>query len=128
MQPGQTVIRDHRRALIAVYLDTGSQARIRASSAGECSERTVGEAQDSYRNILRVHAMRQCLSVGVDRTYRPHQPLQQINRVDALVHQDAATIQLPGAAPRPAVVILLTAPPGNLRAAQYQPAKRALLC
>src|SRR5260370_30787060 len=71
--------------------------------------------------------MPQWVRVGVDRADWPQQPLQQINRVDPLIQQDAATIQCPGAAPGPAIVVLLRAPPGNLRVAKHQSAKRMLL-
>ena len=42
---------------------------------------------------------------------RPEAPLDQVHGVDALVHDRAAAVELPGAAPRAAVVIRLRAPP-----------------
>ena len=59
--------------------------------------------------------------------HRAHQPGQQIDAVDRLVHQGAAAVQFPGAAPGAAVVVLLGAVPLDVRVADCQSAEAALV-
>ena len=56
---------------------------------------------------------------------RPHQPGEQIDAVNRLVHQRAAAVERPGAAPRPAVVVLLRAKPFHVGIADREPAEAA---
>ena len=44
--------------------------------------------------------------LAADLDHRAHQPGEQIDAVDRLVHQRAAAVELPGAAPGAAVVVL----------------------
>src|SRR5699024_9644413 len=52
--------------------------------------------------------------VGEDLLDIAQQPQGQIHQVDALVHQGAAAVELPGAAPGAGVVVLLAAPQRHL--------------
>ena len=58
---------------------------------------------------------------------RSHQPREQIDAVDRLVHQGPAAIEFPGPPPRPAVVVRLRAPPGYNGVAEHQSTKSLLL-
>src|SRR5881275_2694957 len=110
-----------------MQLDAGTHSRIGTSRRSNCPQSSVGEAQDGDRHIFGLHAMHQGVRVRDDALDRTHQPLQQINGMDRLVHQDAATIQFPGPAPCSTVVVCLLTPPGYKRVAKYQSAKSLLL-
>ncbi len=71
--------------------------------------------------------MHQGIRVRVDAPDWSHQPLQQINGVDRLIHEHAATIKFPGTAPFATVVIRLRAPPGHSGVAKHQSTKSLLL-
>ena len=53
----------------------------------------------------------------------PHEPLQQIDIMNRLIHVSSAAVELPSAAPSAAVVILLCAPPLDVRIPQSEPAE-----
>ena len=61
--------------------------------------------------------------VGRDLHDRAHQPGEQIDAVNGLVHQRAAAVEFPGAAPGAAVVVGLRAKPLHVGIAQRQPAE-----
>ena len=62
---------------------------------------------------------------GLDRVDVAHQPLEQVDVVDRLVHQGTAAVEVPGPAPAARVVIRLGPPPLDVRVAQGQPAEPA---
>ena len=69
----------------------------------------------------------QTIGVGVDTLDGAHEPEEKIDGVDGLVHQGAAAVQLPRAAPSAPVVIRLRPVPFHVRVAHDDPAKPAFL-
>src|SRR2546421_8119009 len=106
-----------------MHLDAGTRSRIGISRRSNYPQGSVGEAQDGDSYIFGLHAMHQGVRVRADALDRTHQPLQQINGMDRLVHQYAAPIQLPGPAPCSTVIVRLRTPPGDKGVAQDQSAK-----
>ena len=73
-------------------------------------------------------SMRSWASVAVSAvivTTSPISQYEQVDVVDRLIHQRAAAVELPGPAPAAGVVILLGAPPLDVRIAQGEPAEAA---
>ena len=62
---------------------------------------------------------------GLDRVDVAHQPVEQVDVVDRLVHQGAAAVEVPGPAPAAGVVVLLGPPPLDVGVAQGQAAEPA---
>ena len=54
---------------------------------------------------------------------QPDQPLQQVDRVNALVHESAAAVELPRPFPTRRLIVALRSPPLDVSAAEGQPAE-----
>jgi hypothetical protein len=54
-----------------------------------------------------------------------HQPVEQVDIVNGLVHERAAAVEVPGAPPAARIVVLLGSPPLHVRVAQRQAAEPA---
>ena len=69
------------------------------------------ERNQRHRRILHLDIPHEMIRLRVHRNHRivPHQPQQEIHAVHALIHQRAASVQRPRAAPTRAVVIFLRA-------------------
>ena len=99
---------DHCRTGCSVDLYPFQVAGIRGGCRLDRSERAVFEAERGDGGILNFNPfMGQKPGDRGQLLHRPHQPEEQVDRVDRLIHQRAAAVERPGAAPAAAVVILL---------------------
>ncbi len=98
-----------------MHFQAGRKPRIGRRGAFDDAQCSTGETHDSYGRILDLKPlMRQKPGIGADLDHRTHNPLQQINRMDRLVHQRATAIERPCPAPCSGVIVGLRAPPAYL--------------
>ena len=123
--PGHDVFLLHRGAALgAVDLDPLQIAGIGGRAGLDHAQRAVGELERGHGRVLdRDPLVGQQARVGRDLDDRAHQPGEQVDAVDGLVHQRAAAVELPGAAPGAAVVIRLRAIPLHIGVAEREPAE-----
>ena len=122
----ELVVTQDRRALGAVDADLRREARGRPAGrrAREGRARPVGELDPAGGHVLDLHALvRHQPRRGGDAAHRTHQPEQQVDGVDALVHERAAAVEGERAAPGRGIVVGLRAPPGDERARHRQAAE-----
>ena len=106
-------------ALAAVQLDAFEVARVGGGRGLDHTQGTACEAERGSRDVLDFDAfVGERGGLGLDFRDRAHQPAQQVDGMDRLIHQRATAVEFPGAAPRAAIVILLRAIPLDVRVAQ----------
>src|SRR5262249_28264428 len=99
----------------AADIDADGQAVEGGGGGDECAERAGLERERGDGNVFDLDIfMGGGGGFGVDAGDGAGEPLQQIDGMDGLVHQSAAAVHGPGAAPLAAVVVLLGAPPFHL--------------
>src|SRR5438874_13796724 len=104
------------------------QARPDTSSSLDHTEGAIGKAETSHGGVFDFDAiMGEGGSESGNAVNRPHEPLQQIDVMDGLVHERAAAIEGLGAFPATFVVILLRAPPFDRGFGEPQPAEAPLI-
>ncbi len=92
------------------------------------AERAVLESERGHGDIFHFNAfMSQRGEPSGQVLDGSHQPAQQIDAVNGLVHQRSAAVEFPGAAPGTAVVILLRAIPLHVGIADRQSTETALI-
>src|SRR4029450_12992287 len=72
------------------------------------------EVEEGLAGVLGLDLVREAAGAGADGLHRPHEPLQQVEVVDALVGERAAAVHRPRAAPASrvtAVEVRLRTPP-----------------
>ena len=102
------------------------QAGIGARGRLDDAERAVLEPQGGDGRVFDLDPLvGQRGGQGRDRVDVAHQPVEQVDVVDRLVHERAAAVELPGPAPAAGVVVLLGPPPLDVGVAQGQAAEPA---
>ena len=120
------VLLDPGRTAVAVDLGALEQPRIGTRGGLDHAQRAVPETQRSDGRILDFDPrVGQRGRVRSDRFDVAHQPVKQIDVVNRLIHERTAAVELPRSAPAAGVVVLLGAPPFDVRIAQREPAEAA---
>ena len=120
------VVLDDDGALVAAQLDALVPAGVGARRTLDDAECAVCEAQRGDRGVLDADAfVRERGDVRLHLDGHADEPREQINRVDALIHERTAAVHLPSAAPACAVVIGLRAPPLHVGAGDGETAEAA---
>ena len=110
----------------AVDLDPLQIAGIDGRAGLDHAQGAVGELDRGHGDVLDGDPLvGQQGRPAADLDHRAHQPGEQIDAVDGLVHQGAAAVEFPRAAPRAAVVVGLGAIPLDDGVAEGEPAEAA---
>ena len=97
-------------------------------AADDRAQRAVFETQRGHGGVFDFDAfVGQAIGVRSQFDDRAGQPLQQVDLVDRLVHQRAAAVEFPRAAPAAGIVVGLRAVPGDQRVADGQFAEAFLV-
>src|SRR5450631_3985520 len=97
-------------------LDPCIEAGVRGRGALDDAKCTTGETDGGHGGVLDLDAfVSEPPGPGEHLDGLAEEPHQQVDRVDALVHQGSAPVEGPGAAPPSRVVVRLAAPPGDGR-------------
>lgn len=121
------VVFDHDAALAAVHVQTGAETGIGGGVALQQAQGAGLELQRGHGHVLHLDAlMGQCGALRLDFLHGAAEVLDHVHIVHALVHQRAAAVQGPGAAPIAGIVVLLGAVPLGVAAAEADLAQGAL--
>ena len=118
---------DAHRALLAEDRDRAFEVlRVGEHGHVDRAQRAVAPAQRQHAGVLDLDVARQRGGVGLHALDRADQPVEQVDVVARLVHERAA-VELPGAAPRGAVVVRLRPGPEHVDVDHVDAAEAALL-
>jgi hypothetical protein len=110
----------------AVNFDPLEIAGIDGGSGFDHAEGAIGKAERGDGGVFHFDLfVGERGGEGADFDNRTHQPSEQIDTVDGLVHEGAAAVESPGSAPGPAVIILLRAEPLDVGVANGESAEAA---
>ena len=117
---------EHGRARGAVQLDALEVAGERGGGGFDDAEGAVVESQRRDGDVFDFDPLvGERGGVGLHFDHGAHEPGEQVDGVDGLVHEGAAAVEGPGAAPGAAVVVLLRAVPLHVGVAEREPAEAA---
>ena len=103
------VLLEHDAARVAADFDAPRIARAAGRGGFQCADRAVFKLQNGCSAVLDLDAARQCARERVHAAHGAHQMAEHIDAVDALVHERAAAIHRPGAAPGGGGVVFVRA-------------------
>ncbi len=117
---GHFPIFEHRAALRPMDFDARGMTGPDRGAAFDDAHRSTLELDHRAREVFNFKAfMSDECSLRGHAVYRPHKPEQQIDLMDALIHQNATTIELPSPSPSAARVIRIVTMPFDVRIAQH---------
>src|SRR4051812_22535114 len=100
------------RALVSMDRDPETEGRLKGRGRLQHADRAFGERDRGHSRVLDIDviAMSERADLAKDLGRITHKPLQMIDRVHRLVHEDAAAFGRPFAPPRIGAEVLWTAP------------------
>ncbi len=90
----------HGRPQLTGDMDFDRAARPHGGGTRDRTQSTGRIPKHGNRGIFDLNAVMNPIGrIGHDRSHRPGKPLEQVNRMDRLIHQRPAAIEFPGAPP-----------------------------